>query len=82
MKKYFILRILFGWICSVISFAQSFKTEEVIKQMEAAGKLKRMGNTLELTVDKLSDIVQARKKYHIPSQLIGHANYYTINIFS
>ncbi len=64
MKKYFILTILFGFTCSVVSFAQSTKTEEMINQMETAGKLKRIGgNTLAIVVAKPSNTVQVRKKY-------------------
>jgi hypothetical protein len=75
MKKYFILSHLFCCIVSGISYAQSEKTEEIIKQMETAGKLKRIGNTLEFQMDKPSDTVQVRKKYETIFKKPDGSNY-------
>jgi hypothetical protein len=44
-------------------FSQSEKTEGVIKEMEAAGKLKRIGNILQLKVGSLSDTGKIKKQY-------------------
>jgi hypothetical protein len=58
-----VLTLLPFFLFTLKGYSQSEKAEEIIKQMEAAGKLKRIGNTLEFTVDKPSDTVQVRKKY-------------------
>lgn len=43
--------------------AQFSKADETLKQLEAAGQVKRTGNVLEFKVEKPADTIQLRKKY-------------------
>ena len=55
--------------------AQYSKTDEALKQLEAAGQVKRTGNVLEFKAEKPADTIQLRKKYENVFKTPNGSNY-------